>query len=92
MSQADAYKLLAAEMQPYRDLSFIELREFAGQRSSRRVTGDDANVYLVDVGVEWYSRSQDELIVEGMAALASTGPLRRLDRSFIVSAAGVRAG
>jgi hypothetical protein len=86
MQQHDAYALLASELAAYRELSYDELAELVGASSSRRVRAADSTHYVVEVNVRWLPGKSGQILVEGLAATADCGPLRRLDHSFVVLA------
>jgi hypothetical protein len=85
MNRVDAYELLMAEFAPYRELPYEELAKFIGRPSSRLVHAKSAVDYTIDVNVRWCNQEFSSILVEGMAAVAGTGPLQRIDESFVVS-------
>ena len=91
MNQADAYKYLSVELNTWLAKPFDELERSVGQTHSNRCRAEDAAEYVVEISVDWYSREEGALLVSGMAALASCGPLHRMDRSFVVTQNGIRS-
>jgi hypothetical protein len=83
--RAEAYKLLMAELAPYRELLFEELVKVVGQSSSRLVRSASGTAFVVDVNVYWNNQEHTKILVKGMAANADSEILQRIDESFIVS-------
>ena len=47
---------------------------------------DDGVTYDVEITVRWRDDVRQEILVDGFVAVADTGPLRRIDRVYLVSA------
>jgi hypothetical protein len=84
MYQADAYEFLASELNAYRRLSYEELAQFVGESSAIRRRSEDSTEYVIEVKVRCCGDQHGKILVEGMAAVADCGPLRRLDQSFVI--------
>jgi hypothetical protein len=84
MGHVVAYKLLTAELAGYRQLSYEELRQLVGERTSRLVRGSNAIDYDLTVVVQAGKRD-DEIRVTGFIGEANWGgPHDTLDEVFLV--------
>ena len=68
MNHIVAYKLLADELLAYRQLPVDEIRQLAGEHSTRLVRGEDGVDYSLTVVVR--SRSGDDVRVVGFIGIA----------------------
>jgi hypothetical protein len=89
MNRVIAYELLLAELSVYRELPFHELRQFVGERSSRRVHGADGVDYELTVVTRWRLEADGDIRVIGFIGAANWGgPHDSLDETFVVTTAG----
>ena len=84
MSQADAYQLLSNALTVYEAMGFSELQASAGQMFTEQICGSDGAEYIIEVSIQWTDQQKQSLTLEGMVAVAGSGPLRRLDRTIVI--------
>jgi hypothetical protein len=89
MNRVVAYQLLLAELSAYRELPFRELREFVGERSSRRMRGPDGVDYELTVVTRWRLEADGDIRVIGFIGAANWGgPHDSVDETFVVTGPG----
>jgi hypothetical protein len=71
MNHGVAYKLLNDELRAYRQLPVDEIRQLAGEHSTRVVRGEDGVDYSLTVAVR--SHSVDDVRVVGFIGIADWG-------------------
>jgi hypothetical protein len=72
MNHVIAYKLLAEELAAYRHLPIDDIRELAGEQSSRLVCGEDGVDYKISIVVS-SRHDNDDIRVFGVVGLADWG-------------------
>jgi hypothetical protein len=86
MNHVVAYELLMAELSAYRELSFTDLCQLVGERSSRLVRGKDGVDYDLAVEARWRLHPNDDIRVTAFIGEANWGsPHDALDDTIIVS-------
>lgn len=65
MNQVIAYKLLTAELAPYRQLSLAEISKLAGEKTTLLLRGEDNNFYSVRYGCAGSRQMNDEFEFAG---------------------------
>ena len=84
MDRHEAYKLLAATLERYRQRPFAELRELVGRRSSERVRTETGDEFLLEISVQTVERRGDQLRVS--ASADSPGLyLERIEESILIT-------
>ena len=82
------HDVLHKELALYRELCFDELVSLVGHSTSRLVSADDGNVYIVyivDISIRRRNTERGDIRIDGTAAVADCGPLQRVDESVVVS-------
>lgn len=87
MDQQTAYKLLSAELDAYRALSFSDLRDAVGRSHEHRVTGQDGRDYVIVVRV-LPAQNCTDIVIAGEIDDVSGVRLRRLQRTVAVTEPG----
>ena len=93
MNRVVAYKLLAGQLAAYRQLPVDDIRQLAGERSSRLVRGEDGVDYNITILVR-SRHDNDDIRVIGFVGLADWGsPHDFLDETIVtpISGAGTAA-
>jgi hypothetical protein len=73
MNHLIANHLLNAELQAYRELPFSELRQLVGERSTRRVRGEDGVNYDLTMIVRWHPDDECDIHVTGFIGESNWG-------------------
>jgi len=88
MNHVIAYKLLADELAAYRQLPADDIRQLAGEHSSRLVRGEDGVDYNISIVVRSH-HGNDDIRVIGFVGLADWGsPHDVLDEAIVRSTSG----
>jgi hypothetical protein len=88
MNHVVAYKLLADELAAYRQLPADDIRQLAGEHSTRLVRGEDGVDYNISVVVR-SRHDKDEYRVIGFVGLADWGsPHDVLDEAIVAPISG----
>ena len=84
MNHVVAYKLLASELAVYRQLPMDDIRQLAGEHSSRLVRGEDGVDYNLTIAVR-SRRGGEDVRVVGFIGIADWGrPNDSLDESILL--------
>jgi hypothetical protein len=87
MNHIVAYELMIAELSAYRELSFHELCQLVGERSSRLVRGRDGVDYNLAIEARWRLHPHGDIRVTAFIGDANWGgPFDALDDTIVVSA------
>jgi hypothetical protein len=73
MNHVIAYELLSAELNAYRELSYQQLCQLIGDRTSRLIHGDDGADYDLTVVVQWRLNPAGDVRVTGSISEANWG-------------------
>jgi hypothetical protein len=85
MNHIIAYRLLASELQTYRELPFPELRQLVGEPSTRRVQGEDGVEYDLTTIVQWRLDVGGDIRVTGSIGESAWGsPHDSLNDTIVV--------
>lgn len=85
MNHVIANQLLNAELQVYRELSFAELRQLAGEHSTRCIRGEDGVNYDVTMIVRWRRGEGGDIRVSGFVGESDWGsPHDTIDDTIVI--------
>jgi hypothetical protein len=86
MNHVIAYQLLASELNAFRELPSSELRQLIGEKSTRRVHGNDGVDYDLTVIVRWRLDVDGDIAITAFVGESSWGaPHDSLDDTIVVS-------
>jgi len=85
MDHVEMYHLLVAELAKYRAMRYADLTARVGQSFSHLARVEDGNVFDVTVSIHWRDDAWGEIVVSATVAFSSSGPLHRLDDSFVMA-------
>ncbi len=92
MDHVIANHLLASEFRAYRELPFPELRQLVGERSTRRIRGEDGVDYDLTMIVRWRLSDEGDIRVIGFIGVSSWGsPHDALDDTIVVPNPGAES-
>jgi hypothetical protein len=85
MNHIIANQLLSSGLQVYRELPFSELRQFIGERSTKRLRGEDGVDYDLTILVEWKLNDDGDIRITGFIGESNWGgPHDSLDDTIVV--------
>jgi hypothetical protein len=85
MNHIVAYQLLDTGLLPFRELSYAELRQLVGEKSTNRVRGEDGMDYDLATIVQWRTGQSGDICVTGFVAESAWGgPHDSINVQFIV--------
>ncbi len=88
MNKSEALRVLQAQLQPWRDRSWLDLRQEVGRSHHAEVAAESGTVYQVEVQLFWDDQPEGAIRVLGSIDDGGLRALMPLNQDFLVSPDG----